>query len=295
MELLQNKVAQAILALIILAILISIIVAIKNTSEAVAEAKSCEASIKVHTELIKLGIPARHNEIDCPAKTIELTEKNANFELAEAMRKCWKQYGKGKLNMFNGDGGTFCAICNIITSKEPIVIKDFTKYLANSYVPGENYNYLVALADMPTEKAYVLDDYEQAIIRDSALNDFTISKQQPYGIIFVQIKGYDNLGKYMRTVKNVLSGGVIIGVGIVIIKGSTALNVIPGFGTVASWIGYAVGGVVLTGGTVMTVVSEHFNTIEFERYSEVLLRPYTEKTLNETINCDYIPIRVIEK
>ncbi|MBT7928745.1 hypothetical protein HN682_02340, partial [Candidatus Peregrinibacteria bacterium] len=287
MEFLQNKAAQAILALIIMALLIAMVVAVKNASEEAAAAKSCEASIKIHTDLIKLGVPARHNEIDCPAKMIEINEKNAQFELAESMRKCWNQYGKGNLNMFNGEG-IFCSICNVITVDEPVVVENFVEYLASAYVPGKRTKYLADMADVQTDKAYALEGYEEAILRDSALEDFTITKQQPYGVIFVQVKGYDKLGKYVRTATNVLGGAAVVGTGLLIMKGSTTLNIIPGFGTLASWIGYTVGGVLVAGGTVTTIVAEYFNVLNFERYSEVVLRPYTEKTLNETIGCDYI-------
>lgn len=290
----ENKTAQAVLALIILMVLLAIIVAVKNATEGAAETKSCEASVKAHTDLIKLGIPARHNEINCPAKRIKVTEKNANFELAEAMRKCWKQYGKGRLNMFNGEG-VFCSVCKIITSDKPIVVGEFTEYLADSYVPGESYKYLDDFQDFETERAEVLEDYEKAVKRDSAIDDFTISEQQPYGVIFVQIKGYDNYNRVLKHVRNLLAGGAVMTFGTMTWKGANTLHIVPVVGTKAALVVKTIGAGIITVGVAGTWAAEYFVELEFERYSEVLLRPYTEKTLNETIECDYIPVRVMEK
>jgi len=294
MEFIQNKVVQGILTLILIVVLVMVVVTIKNVADEVSQTKECQASVKAHAEIIKLGVPARENEIRCPAEELTIKEKNAKKELAEAMRRCWENYGEGQLELFNGEG-TFCTVCSIITAKEPTVVENLDMYLLTQYAPGTDQKYMEYFSGVASENAQVLDAYKESLERGVNVPDFTISEQNPYGVIFVQSKGFDNLDRFKNHAKNIFAGGGVMTAGVIIFKGSTALSAIPVVGVAAAGIGKTVGALTFTAGIVGTVIAEYFVELDFQTYSEVLLRPYTEKTLNETIGCTYIPVKVIEE
>lgn len=242
-DLAKSKLAGFILIIFIAIVLLSFIGKISMTSDDVSVEEQCRASVlrnaRYHLAGIELG-----SEIDCPTRNLELKEgysdKEAKEKLARAMYGCWRQFGQGKLNLFN-ENKVFCNVCYIVDVKSAPII-GFETYLKETPSPTENeyyYDYLRSKKSEGAEDAGFLntidkmfnaplrkvDEIELKQLSDS--DKTVISNTAPdnkYAIIFVYAKGHDNVEKLGRQVLLKSAGGKVItpvALGVAVAAGAT--------------------------------------------------------------------------
>src|SRR3989338_3906964 len=138
----QEHVAVFILAIIAGGILLWFVSNWKLAAEDISESEQCRASVlrnaRYHFAGIDLG-----SEIDCPTRNLVLEKESgerAKEKIANAMYSCWRQFGRGELNLFSGEG-VFCNVCYTIDvrTKEPIT--DLEDYLLETPSPEEQLTY----------------------------------------------------------------------------------------------------------------------------------------------------------
>lgn len=307
MSLTIEKMDEVVIVTVILTIIILALGMWYGLTRDTVDDEACRVSVENHARLMSFGLPTKNEDIHCPAKEITLSKNDDSRRLlAEDMKRCWKNYGKGDLNLFgtvidkNGnvkeeEEGLFCSVCSIIEPKDNIKIKDFSDYLMKTKVKGGQETYMSYLTHYETTDANVLDQYGSVKKVDSIDGDtFTMSKDKAYATIFIYAKGEDYIKNYINIGKNVAAGleGVTIGVGI--IKVGILANAIPVVGTAAGWGLIAIGGAVSLGSITYAIVSGWIDDADAEWYSEVVLRDYSPDLLKK-LNCTKIPVSLIDE
>lgn len=295
MENVRSKLVEGIIVLFVAIILIGAIAMIYNGMKSTSLNTKCKRSVDAYAKLIELNVPAKEASIECPANKVKLsgTEDEMKKQIAEEMRTCWNNYGEGKKRLFRGKG-TFCSVCAIINTDSDTSVTSFPAYLTKTYVPGEEYTYLEYIADFKTENAQdAVDEYNNAVSRANANDNLNFKKGENYAVIYVHINDYDTFKNFVNFAKVSATGisigavgGALAGAGVAVVW--TGAGTIPGIGLIAA------GAVTWTFGTVYAVVENYFNSLDFDHYSEVLLRSYNSNTLKDELKCDYIPVQVIE-
>ncbi len=310
MEFIQNKLVQVIFFLIILSLLGVLVYTVTDTIQEATRYRTCKTSVQTHAKLLDNGLKAKVEEIKCPANKITLkgNEQKVKGQLAEEMRECWDLYGEGKLNLFNGDG-VFCSVCSIIEAEETKEVTAFRKYLVDAYVPGKGYSYLSYLQDFESQDAKIVQDYEQAISRESVNEKMIFNDDERYAVIFVDIKGQDLLSNYIKrspqfaaaggtmvvgAATAITGAGIAVATGVFFIKGGLGASA-TGIGATVGLVTAGVGTLLVIGGGAYAAIQARIAAKDFEHYSEVLLRPYTNETLTKEINCTHIPVRLFEE
>jgi len=91
----------------------------------------------------------RRNELP---RNDEAARDRVRYLLAEEMRKCWDQWGRGELDLFAGEG-EYCSFCANINFDEGVqqlmasevgsrnTVANFSGYLASTKVPGRTVTY----------------------------------------------------------------------------------------------------------------------------------------------------------
>jgi len=294
----ESKLAKIIIVIAVAAILLGALGLIRGIFTDVADTK-CEASVQSYAKLLQFGVPADEKLIDCPADEVVLkgSEEEIKFQLAEEMRLCWKDYGRGKLNLFKDKEEFFCSICSFITTKEDVKVKDFSTYLLETDVRGKDFTYMDYISDFNTKDAERVlgSKYDTEVERVSGY-DVDLKKNEDYAVLFIYIKDRDLVDTYLKKAKVIggtaAAGAGVIGIGVVLYKTAGAVALIPAPGARVLAIGIVAAGAITTiVGVVWTATTGFFD--DFEWYSEVLLRPYDENTLQD-LGCTFIPVSVVE-
>jgi hypothetical protein len=99
--------------------------------------------------------------------------------LAEEMRKCWHQWGRGELDLF-GSEGEYCSFCSDVSFDEKTkalfsrgYIEGFHKYLSETTAPGQDVTYSEYLAGI--QRSEDGNDIRQTVVGDLSLKaNYTI-------------------------------------------------------------------------------------------------------------------------
>jgi len=179
--------------------------------------ETCMLSVRAAAEGKFLGFISRktsdfRGKIICPPKDTMLkgdieskrAQRKARSEIAMDMAKCWRNYGRGKLPLFEEEG-IFCGICSWVEfSEKEKEIEGMKKYLATRLLPenfriaqnmpkGSSFADYLANAKQPKFDRFFPDVekfYEVAEKRGEALAD-TIDTTKLYAVNYVYFRGED--------------------------------------------------------------------------------------------------------
>ncbi len=247
----RMKVAGFVLAIFVAVVILAFLGKIGFVANETSVEEQCRASVirnaRYHIAGIELG-----SEIDCPTRKLELkkdlSEDEAKEKLANAMYKCWRQFGQGKLNLFSGNG-VYCNVCYIVDVKTKDPLTGFTEYLLTTPSPAENMYYYDYLSSFETSKAdEVLGEIDLNGIK---LDDYEISNkpgENKYAVLFVYAKGQDNFEKVKRQLLAQSTAGKVI------TPVATGIGVAAGVGTAVAIITAPVSvPVIIVAGTAVAV------------------------------------------
>ncbi len=253
----KNKLAGFILVLVIAVALLAFIGKISFKTNDISVEEQCRASVLRNAQYHVAGIELGTN-IDCPTRTLELKEsdsdKEAKKKLADAMYSCWRQFGQGKLNLFN-ENKVFCNVCYIVDVKTTSPINNFAEHLMTTPSPTENMYYYDYLSSFETSRAgEVLGELEKQKISLKDQGDLSNDKgSNKYAILFVYAKGQNNFEKIKRQLSGESAAGKVIapiaiglGVGAAAVILATAPVSAPVIAVVGASIGVGAGEFALT-------------------------------------------------
>lgn len=182
---------------------------------------------------------------------------------------------------------TFCVVRDRISFKEKdIKINDFGTYLAKTNIPGKKLTYTDFCSGFKTERAGVFakNEIEQ-------LQSMPIDTSKEYAIMFVYIKGEEELREFMSAafgtskthIIQYIGAGLMVGSGILIYTGYGAILGVP----------MLVLGNIFAGGTAVfgfAGVLSYFTSpdVKMEWASFFLIREFDEQELKK-LPCDYLP------
>jgi len=273
----QEYLIGVIILVVTLVLLVMIILLITRNSQQTLKDSACEKSIRAHIETLKITKGAMVPDIDCPTKeiTIKGDKENAEHQIAESMRECWKTWQEGKANMFSKET-SYCHVCYILDFDKKMTIDNFDKYLSTTKVKGKDYTYTKYLTGYGNDAAYSSELLEKNMDLNQFSTSIDTSKKQ--AVIFY----YSKDSKVLEAIKSQISGmakgatigaiagGVIFGVA-GLICGPFSETCVPVF---------AKGGVLVGGGIGMFIgnyASEDFP----QWYAMTILREHSEQSLKE--------------
>lgn len=295
MDGLPNKLISGIIVLVVLVICFGLLYQYMNKSSEKSIDEKCRLSVVSYSNLLTRGFPVRTDQIHCPVKDIVLKGDDSDKRvLAEEMKQCWQNFGKGELSLFEGNH-LFCSVCARVSSEKEVKIDNFEQYLRNNVVRGKDYtylNYLSNFRDVADDAAF--DGYKINEIDQFPDSTLKISDADRYGILFIYARG-PYAKQYFEAMKdNAVEGLAYVGVGALVVGTGVAVMFIPVVGTVAGPILIAAGNLIHLTGLFKVFIGSFFSKTE-EIYSEVVLRPYTNATLLDEIGCTKIPISLIDE
>jgi len=266
--------------------------------------QDCKNSIGAHALLASITDFEIITDIKCPTRQIVVktdNEDKAKKQIAEDMRRCWYEWGRGNLTLFEGDG-VFCHVCSVYTFKpENKSINGFVYYLGKERIP-------LRFPDDPIGVSY--QDYFQGFnspnskeeLPDITLPEFAtfvaedyIDTSQKYATIFVYASGKTDktkalenggrIGMATRGGIEILLGTAAVGAGV-----SSAIGMIGTAAAVNFWnpLGWVLGGAVLIG-TGIYVASEALSHDETVWRSYIKFKPYNSDELR-TLGCEKAPV-----
>ncbi len=215
-------------ALVVMFILLWFVGSWKTVASETSVTEQCRTSVlrnaRYHIAGLEIG-----SEIDCPTRTIELTdetEEQARKEVADGLYTCWKQFGQGELNMFSGNG-VYCNVCFIVDVNTEKPITNLGNYLMTTSSPTEQMTYYDYLSNFKTPKAAeilknVNDGLQKGKVNpdDIRFAGNSLEPDKKYAIIFVYAKGDEKFLKIFdqKMVDQVLAkndaGKIITGVAV---------------------------------------------------------------------------------
>lgn len=114
----------AILMIALVLILVVALMNINSNAEEQATSARCRASVMAYSRLASApqipfqeGATTKETDIDCPVEYITIPDTNENDQrrmIADAMYRCWYNYGEGNIKLFSANDQKFCAICSLI-------------------------------------------------------------------------------------------------------------------------------------------------------------------------------------
>ena len=237
----QKTVAGFALALAAAVVMLAFIGKFSFVTEDLLANEQCLASVEQNSRYHIAGIDLG-SEVDCPTikKVLEKESgEEAKEEVADAMYRCWKRFGRGQLNLFSGEG-VFCNVCYIIdvNTKQPIT--GFGQYLMETRAPGENmyyYDYLRGFKSEMTEDPALVQDFQGffnnnlEVVKDvelESLKTAEIENNETYSVIFVYAKGLNNIEKIIGQITLKSSAGKAItpiAVGSAVLAGATVVGI----------------------------------------------------------------------
>ncbi|MBW3020387.1 hypothetical protein KY334_03745 [Candidatus Woesearchaeota archaeon] len=296
MEGISNKLVMVILILVVLIISFGLLYQYMNKTSDKSINEKCRLSVATYSKLFLRGFPVKTDQIHCPVKDITLKGEDSDKRvLAEEMKTCWENFGKGELTLFEGNG-LFCSVCSRISAKEEVKIDNFEQYLQNNVVKGKDYTYINYLSNFRYVDDGVADlrNYNPKVINQFPDSTITISDDDKYGVLFIYARG-EHAKKYLAAIgDNLATGASMVGVGILVSGVGAASTFIPIVGTVTGPVLMFGGSLITLSGYFYTFVSSFFSKSQ-EVYSEVVLRPYTNETLLKDLGCTYIPTSLIDE
>lgn len=278
------------IGLFVLAILAIMVGKLKDTGEDAADESFCKISVYQHASA-KVGPFDFSQNIECPTRNIIINNKKesqARFEIAEELRKCWDNFGKGKLDLFQQEG-TFCAVCSTIDFTKKGTLGDLSSYLLKKEIPPPNpkrltYMDFITGSESPKFKDYYDDPLK--FNKDDPKLENEIDTSPRYAVLFVYARGLDSISEFKQymggsvAAASLVGGGVLAGVGgigvAVILLGSNP-------------IGWVATGLIAIGAGVYAFVKILTAGEDPEFMAVTFLKPYTNTEFAD-IGCQYLPV-----
>lgn len=284
------------LLLVIVSVTIIIIMLLfsSNLGDAILNALNknvCKSSVYAQDmgTIKNIALPS---DIKCPMQKIEIKSKTADGisrEFADYYYKVCDEFGQGTLNLFGKRETTFCVIRDKISfNKKGIVIEDFNQYLEETNIPGKDVSYNQFCSGFKTKRGTEIfdgDDLEK-------LEDFSINTDKEYVILFVYVKGEEELREFMKVAFGTSASHIGQYVGTALIVGGGAL-MYTGKGAIVGLPLRIAGRVLLVGGLDIAGVSGIINwltneDVGMEWASFFLIREFNEEELKK-LPCEYMP------
>ena len=295
----QSRIAYLVLAMVICVILFYFASKWNSAVDDAASVEKCRISVERNARL-KIGELRLGTELDCPVREISIGKnvkpEEAKEKIAREMYTCWKQFGRGKLDLFR-ENGVYCKVCSIIDLKTEENIDSFSEYLLTTPSPTKGLYYYDYLSSFETSRAEeIVGNSLPELNRDGE----ELIKDKTYAVIFVYAKGTDTWEKIKGQFKNgILQGASIItGIGV----GSKAGGIAAGGAAAVSLLipGVNVGVVAVVGGTVVAIATYAFiqktawdlTTDQPEWFAFNVLREWQSsdesKNALEDLNCEIV-------
>jgi hypothetical protein len=270
--------------------------------------KNCQASIAAHAFIAAGSKGEIYTDVKCPTRTVRLDpgDSKVNEKIAEDMHRCWYEWGKGKLRLFEGEG-IFCHICSVYQFEEyDKKVYGLMQYIATQNIqvkyPGDikglSYMDYFQGYESPKSKEYI-DNSDQQKIKQMYEGDY-LDTNQKYATFFVYASGKDGITSFLdgggRSTLTA-GGGILMSLGItaslagatgIIATFTTALTA----GTLNAWnpvgwvilAGVGVGGVILGGAALYTAI---FGGDDPEWMSTIVFKDYNNDSIS-ALGCQYI-------
>ncbi|MFH1211415.1 MAG: hypothetical protein V1659_00620 [Candidatus Woesearchaeota archaeon] len=206
----MSEMPKLVLAVITLLILVIAVGGIYSKMHKGLEQSDCEREVEKHVVLMKAGQDAVVSDIYCPTTITTIEKEKTDVEkircqLADELKLCWKEWQRGKEELFKEDDGFFCHVCSIIEFENPdLQVDNFQTFLMTRNMPGTNEKYMTYLSSFSTEHAeemkelnlditeYNILDYEPSQGKDA------IYGSKKYAAVFLYAKGKDSI-KHMQS------------------------------------------------------------------------------------------------
>jgi len=129
-----------------------------------------------------------NSKVDCRTEDLTLKGDDAKEmqSLAKEMKSCWDAFGRGKLDLFQGDG-VYCNVCSTIGFEEKGNLTGFKKYLSTAMATSQE-SYLQYLSGYENTHSDAV-----SLTRGEILKDDQIDKEKKYALVFVYAKGKDRV------------------------------------------------------------------------------------------------------
>lgn len=291
---------EAVIFVVVLLAVIGVYLAIKAAIVKMSERESCITSISTHVALVSITRDNIATYVKCPTEKITIEKKtkelDAKRELAESMRRCWKNWGEGTYTLFKEEG-IYCHVCSHITFEDKTKeYRDYEDYLMYTPMEGEKISYFMYFNSIKEGDATrIFKDEETKALWNK--QSFDINTNNDYATIFVYVKGRDTIRNWLYTVGAGKSaqyvGGALLATGW--FAGIAAGTIAAGAGISATGIGLpvgiivtAAGGILFAGGYLWEKFSKDFDlkVVPESHFAGVVLLPLTEGSL-ENLGCQY--------
>ena len=280
------------IGIFILAILAMMVGKLKASGQDAADENFCKISVYQHASA-KAGPFDFSQNIECPARKVIINNKKeaqARFEIAEELRKCWDNFGQGKLDLFDQEG-TFCAVCSTIDFTKKGTLGSLSDYLVKTEIPPPNpkrlsYMDFITGSQSPTFINYYDDPLK--FNKDDPHLENEIDTSQRYAVLFVYAKGL----YWVNQVKQGLGGNVkasLIGGGIVGGVAGSAAGFTAAILIGSNPVGWAVGALFAVGTGIYTAYQIFTAGEKPEFMAVTFLKPYTNTEFKD-LGCQYLPI-----
>jgi hypothetical protein len=229
--------------------------------------------------------------IVCPSKEIVIDSENpedVNEQLAKEMKRCYSQWGRGTLDLFGRENGTYCHICSTVDINGVNEIKGLPQYL-DTHKATKDLTYM----------EYFAGTKSGGYFTSTGLKDVgatVLPTDKPLGVIFYHAKGRTELEKLRDdligspaqaatiggTAGAAATGVALFGVGVVV--GVTGVPlVIGGFAASTLMLAGISGGA--AGGLWVSITQR----TEFSAMSGVVIRPLDRSNI-DALGCKYMPV-----
>ncbi|MFA5797763.1 MAG: hypothetical protein WC916_07075 [Candidatus Woesearchaeota archaeon] len=224
----------------------------------------CKNSIGAHALLAEMTEFEIVTDIKCPTRQLVIKtgdEQKAKKQIAEDMRRCWYEWGRGNLKLFEGDG-IFCHVCSIYTfDNNSKRLDGLLQYIATTKMPprfpedpvGISYqDYFQGFSSPQSEQEFKKSDIQ------GVTNFDTINTSYKYATVFVYASGKDFIDKALenggRTTAITFGGAaLLLGTAATITGTTIAISAISSAITATAVTATAVGGTVAVAGTVAAI------------------------------------------
>ena len=309
----QMMIAGLILLLFVILFYVNFAIKAKEKGELILGDQRCIESVRAAALVslisgVKVSTSDFQGRILCPPKDTKIKEdldtekgKEKAFEqIALDMARCWKNYGKGKLPLFEQEG-IFCGICSWIefTDKDK-ELSGLVSYLATTTMPLKTLQYEgikggISFADY-------LANYEHPVFKEVYNNprqfhgseqietkDDTISTSgdtPQYAVTFLYLRGEDAWETFLGMGGfTPVSGSVAVGVVAGGAAGAAAAAVLIWLGP-PGWVVLAVASII-TGGFVglATTLWSYLSIDPSAQAALVTFRPY-DREMFANLHCE---------
>ncbi|HLG24728.1 MAG TPA: hypothetical protein VI564_07410 [Candidatus Nanoarchaeia archaeon] len=231
--------------------------------------QTCKASVETHAKL-KLRYADFSSDVKCPTVKLKINDKNeeaAKKKIADLMRDCWDNFGRGKLELFTDDN-VYCAVCYRVDFGKDVKINDFSKFLASKSDSSKSVSYLKYLTTEKTDDTGFIEEFNNKKISDAIDG----SKDDKYAVVFTYIKGKKYLDEYLKKARNAAPGAGSVIVGVMLIAQH------PVIGTI-----------LVAGGAIWAGLETYFTKDPFQHIALINFIPYNPEQLT-ALNCKDLPV-----